>query len=115
MRDIVVKKYKGDRALQGGLNDMAKKGYVVDQQASRKALYSATAGVFTRKQIHTVKFRKQQSPVPATPAAARPAAAAPAAAGQAASPAPRVDVIDQLERLGKLRDKNKEVIELNAA
>jgi hypothetical protein len=71
--------------------------------------------VFTRKQIHTVKFRKQQSPVPATPAAARPAAAAPAAAGQAASPAPRVEVIDQLERLGKLRDKNKEVIELNAA
>jgi ribosomal protein L7/L12 len=94
MRDIVVMKFKGDRALERGLNGMAKKGYVVDQQASRKALYSAAAGVFTRKQIHTVTFRKKGSPVPTTPAAA----------AKATSPAPRVDVIDQLERLGKLRD-----------
>jgi ribosomal protein L7/L12 len=94
MRDVVVMKFKGERALERGLNAMAKKGYVVDQQASRKALYSAATGVFTRKQIHTVTFRNQGSPVPATPVAA----------GQATSPAPRVDVIDQLERLGKLRD-----------
>jgi hypothetical protein len=60
MRHIVVKKFKGDRALERGLNDMAKQGYVVDQQASRKALYSAATGVFTRKQIHTVTFRKQE-------------------------------------------------------
>jgi large subunit ribosomal protein L7/L12 len=89
MRDIVVKKFTGDRALERGLNDMSKKGYVVDQQASRKALYSVATGVFTRKQVHTVTFRKQKSPVPATPAP---------------GPTPRVDVIDQLERLGKLRD-----------
>ena len=60
MRNIVVKKFKGDRALERGLNDMARQGYVVDQQASRKALYSAATGVFTRKQIHTVTFRKQE-------------------------------------------------------
>lgn len=95
MRDIVVKKYKGDRALQRGLNEMAKNGFVVDQQASRKALASATAGVFTRKQIHTVTFRRKGSSEPSAPAAARPAAAPPAAS---------IDVIGQLERLGKLRD-----------
>ena len=94
MRDIVVKKFTGDRALERGLNGMAKKGYVVEQQASRKALYSATTGLFTRKQIHTVTFRKKDRPVPITPAAA----------SHAAIPAPRLDVIDQLERLGKLRD-----------
>lgn len=60
MRNIVVKKFKGDRALERGLNDMAKQGFVVDQQASRKALYSAATGVFTRKQIHTGTFRKQE-------------------------------------------------------
>jgi hypothetical protein len=60
VRNIVVKKFTGDRALERGLNGMAKQGYVVDQQASRKALYSAATGVFTRKQIHTVTFRKQE-------------------------------------------------------
>jgi hypothetical protein len=61
VRNIVVKKFKGDRALERGLNGMAKQGYVVDQQASRKAVYSATGGLFTRKQIHTVTFRKQEN------------------------------------------------------
>lgn len=89
MRDIVVKKYKGESALQRGLNDMAKNGYVVDQQASRKAMYSLATGVFTRKQIHTVTFRKN-----ATVAAA---ASPPDAAADG-------DVIGQLERIGKLRD-----------
>jgi len=92
----VVKKFTGDRALERGLNDMAKNGYVVDQQASRKALYSAATGLFTRKQIHTVTFRKRESPVP-TPQAG---------AARAASAAPSVDLIDQLERLGRLRDSS---------
>lgn len=54
---IVVKKYKGEAALQRGLTLMDRRGYDVDQQASRKALYALTTGIFTRKQIHTVTFR----------------------------------------------------------
>ncbi len=110
MRDIVVKKFKGDRALQHGLNDMARKGYVVDQQASRKAMYSPMTGVFTKKQIHTVTFRKQGTAptAPAEPAAAAPRPTEPAAPLASepppAAPAPTVDVIDHLERLGRLRD-----------
>ncbi|MGH2877661.1 MAG: ribosomal protein L7/L12 [Solirubrobacteraceae bacterium] len=110
MSDIIVKKYKGERALERGLNEMAKKGYVVDQQASRKALYSAATGVFTRKQIHTVTFRKQRSSAPVSPLAARSAPASPPAARPAPDPtthqAPSVDMIGQLERLSKLRDSS---------
>jgi hypothetical protein len=36
--------------------------FVVPQnQASRKAMYSAAAGILTRKQIHTVTFVKEMS------------------------------------------------------
>jgi hypothetical protein len=66
---IVVKKFKGDRALERGLNRMAERGYEVQSQATRKAAYSAVTGVFTRKQIHTVTFRRQ--PPSAVPAVAQ--------------------------------------------
>jgi hypothetical protein len=59
---LVIKKYKGERALQRGIDEMAAKGFVVDQLNSRKALASATAGILTRKQIHTVAFRFDRPP-----------------------------------------------------
>ena len=133
MRNIVVKKFKGDRALERGLNDMAKQGYVVDQQASRKALYSAATGVFTRKQIHTVTFRQQeqsqrsntldgenrrfeerQAVVQARYDAKQAALGAPVHAAVAASEADEseepgaissVNVIEQIKELAELRDQ----------
>jgi hypothetical protein len=59
-RSIIVKKYKGDRRLARGLRRMARRGYEVQSQSTRKALFSAAAGVFTHKQIHTVTFRRQE-------------------------------------------------------
>jgi hypothetical protein len=58
-KPTVVKKYKGEKELEKGLTAMAARGYVPQNQASRKAAYSAAAGVFTRKQIHTVTFAKE--------------------------------------------------------
>jgi hypothetical protein len=58
---IVVKKYKGEKELEKGLTLMATLGYVTQNQASRKAMYSAAAGILTRKQIHTVTFVKEAS------------------------------------------------------
>jgi hypothetical protein len=60
-KTVVVKRYKGDMQLQRGLRTMEKRGYQVENQATRKAAFSATAGIFTRKQIHTVTFRRQRS------------------------------------------------------
>jgi len=59
-KKIVVKKYNGERELERGLNAMARKGYLAQNQASRKAAYSVAAGLFTRKQIHTVTFVKTE-------------------------------------------------------
>lgn len=53
---VVVKKYKGEHALESGIEHMAKRGYAVQSQGSRKKLFSITTGFFTRKQIHTVVF-----------------------------------------------------------
>jgi hypothetical protein len=61
MANQVIKKYKGEKAVQRGIAEMERKGYEVDQMASRKALYSVATGVFTPKQIHTVVFRKTSS------------------------------------------------------
>lgn len=36
-------RYKSDKALQKGLQEMLQQGWSVDQRASRKAFYSATA------------------------------------------------------------------------
>lgn len=56
---LVVETYQGDRELERGLQKMAKNGYVVQSQNTRKAAFSAAAGVFTRKQIHTVTFVRE--------------------------------------------------------
>jgi hypothetical protein len=60
-KPTVVKKYKGEKELEQGLTLMATLGYVTQNQASRKAMYSAAAGILTRKQIHTVTFVKEAS------------------------------------------------------
>jgi hypothetical protein len=60
MSTTKVKKYRGDRAMRRGVEHMARKGYTVQTQASRKAWFSLLAGVFTRKQIHTVTFIRTQ-------------------------------------------------------
>jgi hypothetical protein len=57
----VIKKYKGEKAAQRGIAEMERMGYEVDQMNTRKAMYSAATGVFTRKQIHTVVFKKTGS------------------------------------------------------
>ncbi len=53
-----VETYKGEKELQRGLQTMRNEGWTVDEQASRKALYSLAAAVFTRKQIHTVTYTR---------------------------------------------------------
>jgi hypothetical protein len=55
---VKVEKYKGERALEHGIEKMTGKGWTVQNQNSRKAMYSLATGVFTRKQIHTVTFTK---------------------------------------------------------
>jgi hypothetical protein len=56
--DVKVEKYKGERELERGIEKMLKKGWTVQNQDSRKAMYSMATGIFTRKQIHTVTFVK---------------------------------------------------------
>lgn len=58
MTKVKVKKFKGERELEKGIEKMLKDGWQVQGQNSRKAMYSLATGVFTRKQIHTVTFTK---------------------------------------------------------
>jgi hypothetical protein len=58
MKDIVVKKYKGNRKAERGIRRMTKRGYEVQAQSSRKALWRWYCGIFTRSQIHTVTFAR---------------------------------------------------------
>ena len=54
----VIKVVRGHNlALQTKIRRMPRKGYVVESIASRKAAWSATAGLFTRKHVHTVIFK----------------------------------------------------------
>lgn len=53
-----VKKYKGDRRLQRGIEKMTADGWTVTGQSSRKRVYSLLTGFFTRKQIHTVTYQR---------------------------------------------------------
>lgn len=55
---VKVQKFKGDRAAAKGIEKMAAKGWTVQNQSTRKAAFSLLAGIFTRKQIHTVTFTK---------------------------------------------------------
>lgn len=55
---VKVQKYKGERALAKGIESMTKDGWTLQNQSSRKAMYSPLTGVFTSKQVHTVTFGK---------------------------------------------------------
>lgn len=55
---VKVRKFKGEQQLARGIERMAKTGWTVQGQSSRKKVYSLTTGIFTRKQIHTVTFVK---------------------------------------------------------
>lgn len=58
MAKVKVKRYRGDRALRRGIEQMARRGYEVRSQSSRKAMFSLLTGLLTRKQIHTVTFAR---------------------------------------------------------
>lgn len=58
MSATVVKTYKGERAAERGIAEMALRGYVVDAASTRKVVWSPATGLFTRKQKHTVVFTK---------------------------------------------------------
>lgn len=54
---VAIRTYKSNRAAERGIQRMTGRyGYHVQDHDVRKARYSALAGVFTRKQIHTVTF-----------------------------------------------------------
>jgi hypothetical protein len=73
MSQQVIKKYKGEKAAQRGITEMQHMGYEVDQASTRKAMYSLATGVFTRKQIHTIVFRKTEAAQRAEPVLMAPA------------------------------------------
>lgn len=58
MAETKVKRYKGDRALDRGIRKMARHGWEVETRTTRKAWFSWLTGFFTRKQVHTVTFRR---------------------------------------------------------
>jgi hypothetical protein len=55
---VKVEKYKGEKALEEGMQKMLAAGWQLQNQAQRKQAYSLATGVFTRKQIHTVTYTK---------------------------------------------------------
>jgi len=69
-QQVKVRKFKGERKLERGLRQMGRDGWTVQSQQSRKAWWSWLTGVFTRKQIHTVTFVRDDSVE--TPMAAAP-------------------------------------------
>jgi hypothetical protein len=56
--EVKVEEFRGDRNLARGVERMTNLGWTVEDQTSRKALYSLMMGLFTRKQIYTVTFVK---------------------------------------------------------
>lgn len=58
----IVRTVKGDHAAVRLINQMEERGYVLDNQSSRKVLWSPVTGVFTRKQKHTLTFRDNRAP-----------------------------------------------------
>lgn len=56
MAKVKVQKFKGDRSAAKGIAKMTAKGWTVQSQSTRKAVFSLATGIFTRKQIHTVTF-----------------------------------------------------------
>lgn len=59
MSAVAVKKYRGDRRYRRGLEQMTRAGWRVEAHTARKAMFSLLAGIFTRKQIHTVTFVRE--------------------------------------------------------
>jgi len=53
---VRVERYKGDAELQRGLQQMLAEGWQVQNQSSRKQVWAATTGVFTKHKIHTVTY-----------------------------------------------------------
>ena len=51
-------RFKGNKDAQRGIEKMLAAGWTIEDQASRKAVYSLAAGLFTRKQIHTITFTR---------------------------------------------------------
>jgi predicted membrane GTPase involved in stress response len=93
MKQTVVKTYRGERALERGIENMRRQGYEVDQANPRKVVWSPVTGVFTRKQKHTIVFRRSAAAAAAT---ARAAARATAVATARATSAGR-DITDHSE------------------
>ena len=104
---VRIVKVKGEKHMTRTINDYEGRGWTLDQSSSRKALYSLATGVFTRKQIHTLTFRKgQTSPVALVPdeewtpeaADARIAAITEVSAETTTTP------VEMLKQLAELRD-----------
>jgi hypothetical protein len=55
---VKVVKYKGERKLERGLAKMQAEGWTVQSRSTRKAWWSWLAGIFTRKQIHTITYER---------------------------------------------------------
>lgn len=55
---IMVRRYKGDKAVETASKELIQDGWHIQGMTTRKAMYSALTGVFTRKQIHTVTWTK---------------------------------------------------------
>jgi microsomal dipeptidase-like Zn-dependent dipeptidase len=56
MRNVVVKTVKGDRAAQRLVAKMNRRGYLLEQQSTRKVAWRFWLGPFTRQQKHTLTF-----------------------------------------------------------
>lgn len=57
--NVIVETVKGDHAAQRRIAFMIEHGYQLQQQGSRKVVWSPLTGVFTRKQKHTLTFVKR--------------------------------------------------------
>jgi hypothetical protein len=57
---VKVLRFKGQHSAERGISRMLSKGWEIQDQASRKAVWSPVTGLFTRKQIHTVTFVREK-------------------------------------------------------
>jgi len=58
-RKVKVLRFKGNMAAQRRINHMLSKGWEIQDQSSRKQVWSPVTGLFTRRQVHTVTFVKE--------------------------------------------------------
>jgi hypothetical protein len=54
--NVRIVKVTGDQDAANTISQWISQGWQVQSHTTRKASYSAMAGVFTRKQIHTITF-----------------------------------------------------------